>query len=398
MRDFKDGVHDPTITEDDGTFYLVSTDTQEPATQGVPIRSSRNLIDWRFEKAALEEGVPEEARQWSGAVGLWAPEMINYQREYRMYYSASTFGNTTSFIGLATAPHPLGPWTDQGEVVKTNPTLAAHNAIDANIVTDRDGEQWLAYGSFFGGIYIAAINKATGKLKNPADFGKQIALRPQSVEGAIEGPFIYYNENTDYFYLFVSFDSLNDTYNIRVGRSREVTGPYLDKNGRQLTDMTTAPELIGTKLLGSYQYLNEAPLYGPGHNSIFKRSDGAEFCVHHIRRKPHSADFFVGIRQLYWLSDGWPVVSADFYRGEQPQKTVTTEDLLGDWEIVLFDEKSELKVAQKQTLGPVVVESGVYKSSIGEFIPYWQSQKQGLRLELSGMTAAGLAFVGRKLS
>ena len=38
------GVHDPTIIEHEGTFYLYSTDTQQPKTAGVPIRRSKDLI------------------------------------------------------------------------------------------------------------------------------------------------------------------------------------------------------------------------------------------------------------------------------------------------------------------------------------------------------------------
>lgn len=127
------------------------------------------------------------------------------------------------FIGLATASDPLGPWEDQGEVVKTNATLAQHNAIDANIAFDRSGEQWFVYGSFFGGIYIAPLNKETGKLQEKS-YGQRIAFRPKTVDTAIEGPFIYYHPETDYYYLFVSFDSLNDSYNIRVLEQKKLQG------------------------------------------------------------------------------------------------------------------------------------------------------------------------------
>lgn len=398
MNHLINGVHDPTIIEHERTFYLFSTDTNQPSTSGVPIRSSKDCIHWNFEKTALENGVPPEAYAWTEAKGLWAPEVIRYNNEYRMYYSASTFGSTTSFIGLATASHPLKEWTDQGEVVKTSRELAEHNAIDANICIDREGNQWLSYGSFFGGIYIAPIDKTSGKLKDSNNYGKLIAIRSAAVDGAIEGAFIYYNEKTDYFYLFVSFDSLNETYSIRVGRAREITGPYVDRNGNELTDLTKEPEIVGTKLLGSYQYLNDPPLYGPGHNSIFRRSDGVEMCVHHMRRAPYSEDFFVVIRQLYWLSDGWPVVSADFYQGDQPTVKIELEDFSGDWEIISFDKGNELVVAVRHSLGDVVVDAGHYYCRFGEFVPYWQPSGDSIQLELSGISDTGYAFIGRKLS
>lgn len=347
MENHNNGVHDPTIIREGDTYYLVSTDTTNPPTAGVPIRKSTNLIDWTFDRVALD-GVPKEAQEWSQAQGLWAPEIIRVQETYRMYYSASTFGSTTSMIGLATAPHPLGPWEDQGEVVKTNAMIATHNAIDANICYDREGGMWMVYGSFFGGIYLVALDPETGK-PSEASYGECIAIRPQSVEGAIEGPFIYYHPETDMYYLFVSFDSLNDTYNIRVARAKEITGPYVDMNGVALTNQAVSPNQVGTKLLGSYQWENETPHYGPGHNSIFTDEDGSLYVVHHVRRVPHTADFFVQVRPLFWSSDGWPVIGGMPYDG-QTQITIADEQWLGEWSFVKFNEDSALVHSYNETV------------------------------------------------
>ena len=64
---------------------------------------------------------PAPAADWSGATGLWAPEVVRWPRpaDWHMYYSASTFGSNTSAIGLAVAPSPPGPWQDRGLVVAT---------------------------------------------------------------------------------------------------------------------------------------------------------------------------------------------------------------------------------------------------------------------------------------
>ena len=106
----------------------------------------------------------------------------------------------------------------------------------------------------------------------------------------------------------------------------------------------------------------------------------------------------MGIRQLYWTSDGWPLVSADFYNGDQPKKAVTTSDLTGDWEIVMFNKASDLIPAVKQELTDVTISpEGIYRCALGEFIPYWQPTTDGLRLELSGLSEAGFGFIGRKL-
>lgn len=394
----KNGVHDPTIIQVEDKYYLVSTDTQQPLTQGVPIRSSNDLINWTFEKTALN-GVPEGANTWSSAEGLWAPEIIYVNKEYRMYYSASTFGSTTSMIGLACSDHPLGEWHDRGEVIKTNAEIADHNAIDANICYDEEGHSWMVYGSFFGGIYLVQLDHETGKCLRENDYGKCLALRPQSVEGAIEGPYIIYNKKSNYYYLFVSFDSLNDSYNIRVARSRKIDGPYIDRNGRSMLDIQSDPTEIGTKLLGSYQWIDENPLYGPGHNSIFTdKKNQQEFMVHHIRRTPSTADFFMQIRSLFWLEDGWPVVGATEFDGSVQRIDDKSEQISGQWQIILFNNQSEVVKAKR-----MVIENGKLYDEICKevsdlqrnMIFYETSQGETC---LTGRTLNGAAIIGRKMS
>lgn len=382
MKSYQNGVHDPTIIKEADTYYLVSTDTTFPKTSGVPIRSSKDLIHWEFEGTALD-GVPKVAKEWSQAVGLWAPEIIKVGDEFRMYYSASTFGSTTSMIGLATSENILGPWTDQGEVVKTNADLTSHNAIDANISYDREGEPWMVYGSFFGGIYILPINQETGK-SLVEGYGKQLAIRSQIVDGAIEGPFIYYHQPTDYYYLFVSFDSLNDSYNIRVARSKEIDGPYVDMHHQSLIDLHLEPNRVGTKLLGSYQWRDKPTLYAPGHNSIFVDDNRQTYIVHHARRKPFSDDFFVQVRPLFWLEDGWPVVGPEEFDG----KVITSfseEEVLGNWEFVSFNDKSSVIHSQ------------------GKEITRYEELKNGIvykdghnRMLYSGRTASNYSVIGKR--
>lgn len=390
------GVHDPTIIEYDGYYYLFSTDTNQPPTKGVPIRKSKDLIEWQFMKTALNT-LPEEAAEWSHAEGLWAPEVVFVENEFRMYYSASTFGSTISAIGLATAKSIDGPWKDKGIVLKTHPEIVSHNAIDANICVDEQNNHWLIYGSFFGGIYVVEIDKYTGKLKKENDYGTLIAKRSQVVDGAIEGAFVYYNKENDYYYLFTSYDSLNDTYNIRVARSKKVTGPYIDYNGYKMTDESVNPLYVGTKLLGSYQWIKESPLYAPGHNSIFKRSsDGQLFAVHHMRKKPYSDEFFLGIRKLYFLKNGWPVISGEFYQSEE--KTVTREELLGKSQIIQFNEYSDVVLAQ-----PIYIQSSSLEEVDGQLyynknpiLAFVQEQGQRRLIIFVGINNYGFEFIGRK--
>ena len=242
-------VHDPTVVrDDDGTYWMFSTDARSdgPVRAGVQVRTSRDLVRWDLHGWALD-GVPGPAADWSRAGGLWAPEVVRSGEpgpaEWRMYYSASTFGSRRSAIGLATAPHPSGPWTDRGMVVAsdhvaTRAGFRHPNAIDANLVVERPGigqpgigqpgikqsggRQWLVYGSFFGGIYALPVDPATGFVVDaPAPGalrsapGTLLARRPRLADGAVEGAFVLPRPDGGWA-LLVSYDSLAGTYHLRA--------------------------------------------------------------------------------------------------------------------------------------------------------------------------------------
>ncbi|MEZ2715796.1 arabinan endo-1,5-alpha-L-arabinosidase [Niallia circulans] len=400
------GTHDPTIIKEDDFYYMFSTDTyiDNAPTEGAQIRKSKDLIHWDYIGTALK-AVPQEAKEWSKALGLWAPEVINYKGQYYMYYSASTFGSTVSCIGLATADHLKGPWCDQGIVLQTNPEIATHNAIDANVVRDKYGKYWLCYGSFFGGIYLVRLNMETGMPVAEDGYGTLLAIRPKEVEGAIEGAFIIYNSAFDYYYLFTSYDSLHDSYNIRVARSKEITGPYVDVNGKNMIDTEDEPHTIGVKLVGSYQFEDDIAWIGPGHNSIFTEMN-KQFMVHHVRLEEFSPYHYGFIREMFWLKSGWPVVSPEYYyHTETPNYSV--QDLLGDWEYISFDEDRRVKHSKRFSLKE---NSLTEIDSLGnnqfafadrnfEFVIFpvkdWRNNVE--TIAFSGLTKSGNAIFGKRV-
>ncbi|RXI96253.1 arabinan endo-1,5-alpha-L-arabinosidase [Anaerobacillus alkaliphilus] len=331
--------HDPSIFHDGDTYYILSTDTKTSLLttemkSGAQIRKSKNLIDWKWVGHALD-GVPKEAFEWTGARGLWAPEVVKWENTYYLYYCASQFGTNQSFIGVATSNSMEGPWQDQGEVFKTTKTDEP-NAIDPNLITDRNGNRYLIYGSFFSGIYAARLNHDTGKLLEYGE-GVCIARREhETKEGAIEGPYMVYHPDHDMYYLFVSYDSLFSNYNIRVGRSREVTGPFVDFHGNDLKDIDYRPsDEIGTKLLAGYQFSDGSGWMAPGHNSILEQ-DGAYFIVHHARLLDKKDTFCLHVRRILWTEDGWPIISPERYAGEKIE-SIDEIQMIGSWDAIKFD-------------------------------------------------------------
>ncbi|KAI7246201.1 hypothetical protein KC345_g12103, partial [Hortaea werneckii] len=227
-----------------------------------------------------------------------------------MYYSASSFGSRQSLIGLQTADHIEGPWEDEGVVIKTRAEDPI-NAIDANVLNCADGRMWMVYGSFFGGIHITELDPESGKPLEEG-FGKLLAVRDKATEdGAVEGPYIIYNEQFKQYYLFLSYDSLFEDYNVRVARSASITGPFLDAHGRDAADCAHMPQHeIGVKLMGGYRFGDDPGWIAPGHNSVLN-DNGSYYMVHHARGGSDKLWPYLHIRRILWTADGWPVVSPE---------------------------------------------------------------------------------------
>nr|WP_201470877.1 arabinan endo-1,5-alpha-L-arabinosidase [Microbacterium hydrocarbonoxydans] len=347
--------HDPTVVRgDDGLWYMFSTDAVAGADRvpaGAHVRTSPDLVEWTYRGTALD-GVPAAAGEWSGASGLWAPEVVRWPTAdgaplWHMYYSASTFGSRTSAIGLATARDLAGPWTDRGIVISTRHDRDGYNAIDAAVVTDRSGAPWMLYGSFFGGIHAVELSRETG-LRLRDEPGALIARRPQSVDGAIEGAYLLHRDEEDRYVLFVSFDSLVDTYSVRVGVADEITGPYRDHEGRDLTSPSDDDALVaGTKILGGLRFPGGSGLIAPGHNSIFRDGD-ATFMVHHVRFADEPTQHEAQVRRVHWSSAGWPLVSPHPFAGLGTERLTAAEPVAGEWDAVRFaPEVSTMVEAQR---------------------------------------------------
>ncbi|WP_373231735.1 arabinan endo-1,5-alpha-L-arabinosidase [Cohnella sp.] len=411
--------HDPAIIKtDDGTYYIVSTDVKVggPPVPGVMVRKSEDLIHWQWVGRAFD-GVPAEASAWSGGPTLWAPDVKKIGDKYHLYYSSSTFGSNRSFIGLATSDSMEGPWKDEGEVIKTGEGDGP-NAIDANIAKDEDGKLWFVYGSFFEGIHILPLDPATGKPAE-AGFGKVIASRDSKIEaGAVEGPYIIYQPKLKKYFLFVSFDSLSSDYNVRVGRSDSITGPYLDYNGRDLADTAYDPQFdVGTKILGGYKFDESDGWVAPGHNSILQDGDN-DYIVHHARPKADSNWMYLHVRKLLWTADGWPVVSPERYAGEKTQ-AIPEDDLAGEWQRIVHErlidgvvESESLRLLPDGRIGSedskdtwtfdgdhtlTLHWDGAFKETV-LVLPSWDWELNRATLVFTGLDDQGQAVWGKKVS
>lgn len=381
--------HDPSIFHDpeSGLFYAYSTDLQKGmyVTQGCQIRTSRDLIDWAFLGWALPGGTPEEAAEWANPVNLWAPDCVKAGSEYRLYYSASLFGKQRSAIGLAVSSSPEGPFVPRALVLKTDRGDPV-NAIDPAVVYDEASGFWyMAYGSFWGGVHLLRLDPETGLVASgETGFGVQLACRPPSVSGAVEGPYLAFNRETGYWYLFVSYGSLSSNYNVRVGRSRSITGPYLDFNGIAMTDVSAPGESVGCKLTSGYRFADGQGWFALGHNSVLEH-DGEWFLVHHVRPEGGQSWAYLNVRKMLWTEGGWPVANPLPYSGEREQ-ALRVEDVAGNYDCVLFEDNPSDIVTPSVPLALKKDGSFVLKAREGKVCGRWT---------LSGLGRIDLAVDGK---
>ena len=303
------GVHDPAIIKENNTYYIFCTGG---GWRGgiIPIRCSTNLLNWTRCGSVFDRLPVWATNEIPRARGAWAPDISWFNGKYHLYYSLSSFGVNESAIGLAVNEtlDPASPryqWVDQGLVIRSRPHVDDFNAIDPNLVIENKRNLWLCWGSFWGGIKMRRIDPATGKPSTTDTNLYSLASRPRNgphqtppVEGAIEAPTIV--RRGDYWYLFASYDlcckGIDSTYKVKVGRSRKVTGPYVDRTGKPLT------EDGGTLVIEA-----ATPNWrGAGHEAVFENS-GQDYLVFHAY-DGRTGQSRLQISTMVW-ENGWPRVA-----------------------------------------------------------------------------------------
>ena len=335
-------VHDPVMAKgEDGRYYIFSTG------MGVGVMSSADLKEWRPEKSVFTVAYQREQQQegnarrrspkidWENSTlprwtvdsvrgysgHTWAPDISYSNGKWHLYYSCSTFGKNGSAIGLATNKtlDPTSPdfkWEDQGCVVVSHQHKDNWNAIDPNLIRVKGKKTpYLTWGSFWDGIQLAKLGKDMKTLQTAPKtiarrLGRKLTLAEvddesawtieggdtiEAGENAIEAPFIIYNKG--YYYLFVSHDyccrGKNSTYKTVYGRSKNVEGPYLDREGK---DMAYGG---GTLLAGP-----DDTNFGIGHNSAYC-FDGQWYFLSHAYIIKDNGRAKLYLRPFSFTKDGW---------------------------------------------------------------------------------------------
>jgi arabinan endo-1,5-alpha-L-arabinosidase len=298
----------PLVWDGSSTFYQFTT-----GTQGVWYSTSPNITTWTAGGYISPTGTNGVYPSWiqtyvpSWTVGdIWAPDVVKIGGTYFMYYAVSSFGTSTSAIGLASATSLQSMnWQDKGVVVSSNGASNAINAIDPALFQDStNGTVWLSYGSYFGGIAVVQIDPSTMKVKSGAT--PTVIAGGNPVGANWEGSYI--TQSGGYYYLWANrgqcCEGVNSTYTIVVGRSSSVTGPYVNQSGTALT----ASGANGVLMWGNVG--NKLSPGGPG----VLTQNGCNYFSYFYYDSNQSGNTFLDILELSY-SGGWPALTSNFTVG-----------------------------------------------------------------------------------
>ncbi len=287
-------VHDPVMIKQGGRYYIFHTG------MGVSIKTSEDRVEWKragrvFSRDELPAWHRDDIPDQNGH--LWAPDIHYRDGQYHLYYSVSAWMNFNSSIGYATnttldPEDPAYRWIDRGKVISYENGGKGVNVIDPMVFTGDDGRVWLFYGSYQAGLRMTELDPETGHLMtNPPELA---VITPALGEG------VFIIEDADYHYIFASrgicCKGLESNYQVVMGRSEDVHGPYMTKDGKNWLDNDYT-----LFLEGDY----EEP--GRGHNGFFYEND-TTFCVYHAYTRSARGASLLNIKPLFIDQDGWPTL------------------------------------------------------------------------------------------
>lgn len=278
-------VHDPGLLRADGVWWVFGTGggiQRLRSEDGVQWTRWSPVFDVAHVPAWWQEAVPEHR-----GLDVWAPEPFMWRGQVWLMYAISTFGKQVSAIGLAHAEVPgATQWVDDGWVVRSQQG-DSFNAIDPDVFQDTDGRLWLTYGSWWDGIRQTELDPKTLRPRGETHF---VAQRARGL--GLEAPVLMHH-GADYF-LFTSWDvccqGVKSTYHLRVGRAALPQGPFVDREGRLLTQGG------GTRVATSGERWK-----GPGGADA-----SGDWLAWHVYDAHDEGRPKLRLARLAWTEDGWP--------------------------------------------------------------------------------------------
>ncbi|WP_062529879.1 LamG-like jellyroll fold domain-containing protein [Demequina rhizosphaerae] len=444
-------VHDPSIVTSGDEVWIFGSHGASAYTTDLMSWTQHSIdLSQDADNPLFEDIYAElaETFEWAQTSTLWASDVIQLaDGRYYLYYNACKGDSPRSALGVAVADDVDGPYEDLGILLKSgmwdeeseNPgeiyDATVHpNAVDPDAFYDEDGDLWMVYGSYSGGIYILEMDAETGLPLEGQGYGTHLV---GGNHARIEAPTIRYDEETGYYYLFLSYGGLgaDGGYEVRVARSESPDGPYLDANDVDMATVKGAEGTIfddasiepyGVKIMDGYLFTREVGDPGtgegtgyvsPGHTSWYDDPDtGDSYIVLHSRFPGTGEMHNVRVNKMYMNADGWPVVSPFRYAGETDRK-VKRDEVVGTWQVVNLG--TEISAAPDLPVDVTLTTNGKLTGGLegtwkltghdraelitpdatytGVFAPVWDDQREVWTVGLTVQSSEGISLWGRQV-
>ena len=393
----------------------------------------------------------------------WAPDVIwNKKMNKWCMYMSLNGDHWASSICCFTSDNPEGPWIYQGPVVfsgfqghyahngfaaaedykHTDYTIATGetnlaqrykvadkwgtywpNCIDPCVFYDEEGKLWMSYGSWSGGIFILRLDESTGlrdyTIKYPYQIGGANATPGSASAECTSDPYFgkkiaggyyvsgeasYIQYFNGYYYLFMSYGGLvaNGGYQIRVFRSKNPDGPYVDccstagikaiySNRYVLNYGKNAGRDEGVKLFGNYKWdkMSTAEL-AQGHNSAIVDHRGHLLLVYHTRFNNGTEGHQVRVHEMWQNQDGWLVTSPYEYGDETvtqsdiaSKELYTKEQIAGTYRFMAHPYRQDTDAKAYEV--PVDISLNPDGTVTGAYTGSWSSDKSFITISLKGV-------------
>lgn len=417
-------VHDPSVVivykDSDGNSFPVQDEAKSRTKyyyiMGTQLGAaySKDLLNWTYFQPtfSVNGSVTEdylkvftESAAWSNHTNndklkgnLWAPDIVynKTMKKWCLYFSVNG-DDWLSSIAMLTSDKIEGPYEFNGTVVcsgmdnyssglgnqdykkvmgteqiatrymKDGKWIGEYGSscIDPTVLYDEDGNLWMFYGSWSGGIFLIKLDENTGLRDYSHNFGygnsseiwngKSLVYDPYMglhIAGGYyvsgEGSYVEYMKDPDgkgYYYLFMSygFYSPEGGYSMRVFRSETIDGVYIDVTG----DSAVFSKYVfnygdnvqnGVAIMQNYKWnwwnIGQT---AQGHNSLLQDEDGRNFLIYHTKYDDGTIHHNVEVHQLFFNEKGWPVAAPFEYRkgDDLSDSTYNIEQLSGKYSVIV---------------------------------------------------------------
>lgn len=379
-------VHDPSIIHVEGSYYVFGSHLAAARTPDW--LNWTRIADGVNDANPLFTNVTQELREafaWSEVTGLWAPDVVRLpDGKFYMYYDSCKGDSPRSALGVAVADSVTGPYVNKQLLLRSGmwneisedginvyDAQVHPNVVDPQTFFDHNDDLWMIYGSYSGGIFMLAMDKATGLPLPGQGYGKHLI---GGNHARIEGAYVIRNPQTGYYYLFVSFGGLDAAggYNIRVARSDAPDGPYFDAAGTDMASVRGNPDQLfddsriaphGQKLMGNHRFELAAGEAGtplgyvsPGHNSVYyDAASDKYFLIFHTRFPGRGEQHEVRVHELLFNEEGWPVAAPFRFVPASavtpsPSAVVTAADAQGSYKYIDHGKDISATVKESQRI------------------------------------------------